>query len=237
MSERQNIPYSPDLCNIAGVYQINVGPFFYIGSARRIGTRNSFHKISLERGDHPNHQLQAAWDKYRSFEFTLIQECSPKAHDPRDDGSMRARFLEHQAIQKAIHDPFCCNLSASAYHNTNIGEVLKAKWQDPAFRTAQIERMKARRGDAVSAESRAKMAAAKSGANNPRATPVEITLNGETHTFPAASNAADFLKVPQQVFDLWIRNKVAWPGAGKRQPKPKYRHLIGLRGKFLAHGS
>ena len=61
----------------AGIYQILCIPTgrFYIGSAVDIHARWHNHRLTLRRGRHRNHHLQAAWDLYgeESFVFSILE--------------------------------------------------------------------------------------------------------------------------------------------------------------------
>lgn len=67
---------------ICGVYKIvnKVNGKLYIGSSKDIYTRWKQHRDKLEKGVHGNTHLQNAWNKYKSdsFEFEVIEECSPE---------------------------------------------------------------------------------------------------------------------------------------------------------------
>lgn len=66
--------------NTSGIYKIvNIlTKKFYIGSAKNIKRRWSYHKSSLIKNLHSNNHLQKAWNKYgeENFEFEIIEECS-----------------------------------------------------------------------------------------------------------------------------------------------------------------
>jgi hypothetical protein len=234
VSEIANQPYQPSFSSMAAVYRIEIGPFFYIGSSSKLGPRRSDHLRMLKEGAHPNHKLQAAWNAHQSAEVIVLQEVVPKKWDKSDDGTARGKHLEHLEIQKHFGSEFCCNLSNSAYHNTTIGDVMRERWKDPDFRQRMVEKLKARRGDLISPETRKKMADAKTGQNNPNARPCSLSFHGEVMKFTTGAAAADHFKVPQQVMDLWLRGKVPWPGKGMRSPRGLNKRLIGLTGRYLS---
>lgn len=228
-----NCPYDPIHTRTSGTYRVNVGKFFYLGSTRRFGFRNSNHKCDLEQGKHQNKQLQAAYDECREYEFIMLLEIP--TYPARDTGNDHRDRLEHHE-QKLINqhwgDPFLCNASNSARHNSGIGAVMKERWQDPEFRANQIAIMNANRKP-VSAETKAKMSESKRGAKHPRARAVRMQFQGAELDFPTTTQAAAHFKVSQQTMNLWIKGKIQWPGKGAKPPKPQNRRLIGLTGQYL----
>lgn len=230
MHPELNTPYTPAFYHSAGTYQINVGPVFYVGSTTCYGSRNSDHRVRLERGEHPNKRLQSAYDEHQSYEFILLTEIPRKEHDPDKDHIERLKLNEQWLLDKHQGNPLLANGSTSSTHNTTIGDWLKAKWQDPEFREAQITRMKARRGTAISEDTRRKMSEAKKGANNARSRPCVINFKGESKRFDSAREAAIYHGVTQQALYSWLTGTCPWPGTGPR--KPRRRDLIGMTGGF-----
>lgn len=71
-----------------GIYQIKcleTGEI-YIGSSRHIYNRWYQHRLSLRKGAHHSHKLQAAWDEYGEsrFSFSVIEDCAPEDLDDRE---------------------------------------------------------------------------------------------------------------------------------------------------------
>lgn len=85
----------------------------------------------------------------------------------------------------------------------------------------------------VSAVTRAKMSAARSGPRNYRSRPVWIKMPGsDAVEHPSVTAAAKSLGVPQQVVFSWLSGTLAWPGQGPRGAT-KLTHLTGLTGGYL----
>lgn len=230
MHPQLNTAYHPSLFHCAGTYRVNVGPVFYVGSTTCYGSRNSDHRARLERGEHPNKRLQAAFNDHQCYEFIVLTEI-PRKHDDSDKvHAARLKLNEQWLLDKHQGDPLMANGSASSTHNTTIGDWLKAKWQDPEFREAQITRMKSRSGTAISEETRRKMSEAKKGAKNYQSRPCVINFKGESKHFESSSAAAAHYGATQQAMDLWLKGITPWPGTGPR--KPRRRDLIGMTGKF-----
>lgn len=234
MFDQPNAPYDPKFCNCAGIYRVDVGPKFYIGSTTRLGSRHSAHLTDLKRGQHPNKALQAAWDEHGVFQFTVLTLIPEKACDRGRDHAERLKFHEQRLLDQVSVDPGCCNASESSRYNTGIAESMRRKWQDPEFRERSVRRLReARRGVAVSAETRAKMSAAKRGARNPFSRPVWLELPGGTREeFESATAAARRVGVTQQLMHQWLTGAAFWPGTGPRL-RTRMKHLVGLRGGFV----
>jgi hypothetical protein len=231
MHPQLNTPYRPALYHCAGTYRVNVGPMFYVGSTTCFGSRNSDHRVRLERCEHPNKRLQVAYNASQSYEFIVLTEIPRKEDDSDKDHAARLKLNEQWLIDAHQGDPLLTNGSTSSTHNSTIGDWLKEKWQDPEFREKQITRLKARRGDAISEETRRKMSEAKKGANNAKSRPCIIHFNGESKRFASVLEAADHYGASQQSMDQWLKGTIPWPGTGPR--KPKRTDLIGMTGKLI----
>lgn len=221
-----NCPYLPEHCLLTAVYRLNVGPFFYIGSSTKIGTRRSYHLTALRDGIHTNAKLQDAWNRHQQADFTIIITAITR---------QEAREIEDVEIKKAFGSAHCCNLSNSAYCNSLASAQLKERWKDPEWRSRMVECLrKARVGLVVSEETRAKMAEAKTGVSNPRARACTINFKGEVFKFPTGVAAARHFGATQQAMDLWLKGHVSWPGSGRHQQrvKPQNAHLVGMSGSY-----
>lgn len=205
--------------HIAAVYRVWVGPCFYIGSAKKIGSRISFHRVSLARGEHPNRKLQEAWGAHQSFIAEVIDECAPELLRDRED----------QAIKAAFNLDGCCNLSESSRFNSKIGEQIRERWARPEYRRQVSESLTGRH---FSSATREKMAEAKRGNRNSKANACLIRFNGEEMRFQTESDAAAHYKVTQQAMSLWLGGKSPWPSSGGRT-KPHNRRLAGMTGEYV----
>lgn len=186
----------------------------------------------MEEGRHPNPKVQAAYTGHGSAEFFLLTVVPRKRDDSDKDFYARIKFHEQRLLDEHHGKDYCCNMSASSVHNSTIGDLMREKWKDSAFRASMIEKMQARRGEGVSVETREKMAAAKRGARAPRARSCTLRFKGEELRFPTGQAAADHFGVSQQSMDLWLKGKVPWPGTGRRQPKAANLRLVGLVGAY-----
>jgi hypothetical protein len=221
--------YQPNMSKDAGVYRINVGAFFYIGSTTFLGSRVSDHRTRLEKGEHPVPALQQAWNEIRTFEAVLIKAVPRKAHDTDKDHSDRLRFHEDALIRKLHGTEGCCNRSTTVYYNSDVGGNLGEKWKDPEYRARMITILKGRE---FSDETRAKMAEAKTGKNNPNARACIIHFGGESLKFDSATEAAAHYGVTQQAMDGWLGGKSGWPTADGKT-RQQNRRLAGMTGEYL----
>lgn len=223
-------PYTPMMHHTPGIYRVRCGGFFLVGSTQRLGSRHSFHRLALERGEHPNAGLQTAWNETRSFEFSMLLEVPKKIDDSRVDHIRRLKFHEQRFLDSLFGTVGCVNLSSDSGFSTPIGSWMKEKWQDPDFRAGRLEKLAASRGP-VSEDTRRKMSEAKKGKRNAKSRRCQFTFAGEALRFDSVREAAAHFDVPPQVMDLWLRGSVKWPGTGRRGLK--YGRLNGLTGRYL----
>lgn len=228
MSAPTGVPYDPSRFHVGGIYAVFVGDLFYLGSTRKLGSRNSDHRTRLEQGIHPNPLLQEAFNAGGSYSMVILKLLPEKPEEPAADYRTRREMWEQVELDRWFGKPGCANRSENSGYNTGNGEIMRRMWQDPVFREAQMVRLKARKGDAISAETRKRMSDAKRGRRNPKATPCKV---GDRR-FDSATEAARAFGVPQQVMHLWLTGAVPWPGTGPRAPRRK--DLIGLTGHFLS---
>lgn len=219
------IRYQPERCRQAGTYVVRVGPFSYYGSSQKIGSRVSFHRLELERGNHPNARLQAAWNLHHSFELFILDELERKEGEPEADFIQRLRLREQWLLDAWFGTEFCVNLSGDARFNSRISDILREKWQDPEFRAEQVRVMQAGRPEVVAQETREKMAEKKRGKGNPNSRTCIVKFNGETLKFDCATDAARHFGVSQQVVHGWLNGST--PGTRKETA-----HLKGLTAAY-----
>jgi len=61
-----------------GVYKIKIGNFIYIGSSKNLIKRKNNHLSKFQLNSHYNNKLQSAYNKYKNFEFEIIELCLPE---------------------------------------------------------------------------------------------------------------------------------------------------------------
>lgn len=226
-------PYTPNMRLCAGVYKIVIGKFFYIGSTTGLGARVSEHRTRLEQGTHANHRLQEAYNANPVFTAVLVMEIPRKCDDTDDDHAERLRFREEWFLKQYFGKKRCLNLSASPYHNTTIGEFMKGRWADPAFRAAQAERMRELGRRKPGEATKLKMAKAKEGARNHKSRPCTLHFKGDTFKFESAGMAAKRFGVSQQTMHGWLTGAWSFPRKGPiSTTSPKTRRWAGLTGSY-----
>ena len=230
------IPYQPNMNSLAGTYRIEIGPVFYLGSTTALGPRLSQHRTDLEKGKHPNETLQAAYDKHRTFAAYLLKEIPRKRDDSDSDHRKRLQFNEQLELDTHFFKRGCANTSQNSGFNSTLSDTMKARWQDPEYRTRRLMALRAGRcadpDRTVSPETREKMAAAKRGSNNAKARPCTLCFEGKVYKFAAGTEAAAHFGTTQQAMDQWLKGSSPWPGTGSRKPKPQNARLIGLTGGY-----
>ena len=60
----------------SGLYQINIGDYFYFGQAQDLKKRKSQHLSRLKKGTHNNPLMQNVYNKYQKFDFQEVLHCS-----------------------------------------------------------------------------------------------------------------------------------------------------------------
>jgi hypothetical protein len=78
---------------------------FYVGSTTCFGSRNSDHRVRLERGEHPNKRLQAAYNAGQSYEFIVLTEIPRKEDDSDKDHTARLKLNEQWLLDAHQGDP------------------------------------------------------------------------------------------------------------------------------------
>jgi len=85
----------------AGIYRIDIGPYFYYGRSKDVKRRCMQHMNALRKGTHHNRFMQRAYEKYKKFAFEPIVKCDCK-YLPK---------LEAELVQLAKNDKRCMNLT------------------------------------------------------------------------------------------------------------------------------
>jgi hypothetical protein len=200
------------MSNNCGTYIVKCGNTAYIGSSSNFQQRKSAHKRDLERGIHPNQNLQQAFDGSQDFSFIPHQYITPVGC-PNELRTI-LRHAEQALLDEAAKSNLwiIANISQNAF-GPHARPDLADKWQDPEFRKQTLDRLHNR---VVTDETKRKMSLAKQGANNAKARKVIVTNpDGSETTFSTTTEAAQFFRISQQLLHLMLKGKTAWPGKGK----------------------
>ena len=87
-----------------GLYEIQIGSYFYHGSSNNIEKRTRGHKNKLKNNKHPNPKMQSIYNKYGEFNYEVILTC--KEED--------LLYLEQATIDQFFEDKACMNLASIA---------------------------------------------------------------------------------------------------------------------------
>ena len=101
-----------------GIYRIEIGPYFYVGSSVAIEKRRSVHRGTLERRRHHNIKMQAVFDKYQDFNFKIVATCMKQ----------ELRAVEQQHIDAVIDDQRCMNIKKEVDHNPGGWNARRMHW-------------------------------------------------------------------------------------------------------------
>jgi hypothetical protein len=200
------------MSNNCGTYIVKCGNTAYIGSSSNFQQRKSAHKRDLERGIHPNQNLQQAFDGSQDFSFIPHQYIAPV--DCPNELRTILRHAEQALLDEAAKSNLwvIANVSQNAF-GPHARPDMVARWQDPEFRESMSKMMQSR---VISDETKRKMSLAKQGANNAKARKVIVTNPDRSETtFSTTTEAAQFFRISQQLLYLMLKGKTAWPGKGK----------------------
>lgn len=160
----------------SGIYRIEIArgenpSWVYIGQAKVFRNRRKDHLVGLRRGNHPNLQMQRAFDKYGqdSFSFSVVEVCPCD----REVLNQREKSVLDAEIARVGRDRvlnICVECVGSRLgvllddeHKAKIGLGNKGKPRSPEHREAV---RKAHLGRKHSEETKRKMSAAKLGNKN-----------------------------------------------------------------------
>ena len=132
----------------SGIYRIELGNGnFYVGSSIDLSTRERKHRNELMRGKHRNPKMQSCWNKYKVFDFVILEECDTEELLHREQVLIDAHFT----------DPKNANIAPKAY--SALGVVHTAETR------AKLSYL--RKGVPKSPEWRAKLSASQTGRKRP----------------------------------------------------------------------
>jgi len=169
--DRKKAPRAPNISmkNAPGIYSITNAKNgkVYVGSSMDVSRRLSQHRWALKRGDHKNHHLMAAWNKYGkdAFTFACLEECDAASLLSREQwwiehlksASIRGYNLAHaqrsdypsEKTSKRVKARFegrslderrgLTSQLVNPIVRAENSERMTARWQDPEFRQKRLE--------------------------------------------------------------------------------------------------
>lgn len=101
----------------SGIYKIQIGANFYLGSAVNLKNRERQHRGELRAGKHANRFMQRAWDKHGEMQFDVVEFCKVADIINR----------EQNHISRCFGNPKCMNLSPTAGNTLGVKHTEKAR--------------------------------------------------------------------------------------------------------------
>jgi hypothetical protein len=98
-----------------GIYKINVGNVYYIGSSTNLKWRKRNHIKALEENTHTNHKLQNEYNRTKTYEFTILTTC--EWHE--------VRIIEQDYLDRYFNAPRCVNIERYAVSQRHKTRQLK----------------------------------------------------------------------------------------------------------------
>ena len=98
-----------------GVYKINVGNLYYIGSSTNLKGRKRNHIKELQEGTHNNYRLQQEYNQTKTYEFSILTTC--EWHE--------VRIIEQDYLDRYFDAPRCANIERYAVSQRHKTRELK----------------------------------------------------------------------------------------------------------------
>ncbi len=150
---------------ISGIYRVynTVNRRGYVGSAKSLRGRLSWHRQHLRAGDHFNQHLQRAWNKHgeEAFQFQVIEVCNLEKLIEREqywidtleaanpefgyNGRPKAEStlgMKHTPEFCARHSEIMKQFYEDPENRAKTSERMLEVWRDPDFRASQTDKMK-----------------------------------------------------------------------------------------------
>jgi hypothetical protein len=99
-----------------GIYKLNVGNLYYIGSSTNLAGRKRNHIKDLQQNKHKNYRLQNEYNRSKQIEFTILTVC--EWHE--------TRIIEQDYLDRYFDAPRCANIERYAISQKHQSRQLKA---------------------------------------------------------------------------------------------------------------
>lgn len=183
------------------IYKITIGPNYYFGQTVNVRRRRREHLSRLKAESHMNPAMQNAYNKYREYEFEVLEKL------PRDQLSA----AEHALVAPRIKDRKCMN---------NVIPLENGNYIPSEETRRRLSR--ALKGRVMSEETREKLRRANLGKKHSKETKrkraekrkkpcVLVSPSGERLEFDSANSAAEFLEVHCKTVGHYLSGERQWP--------------------------
>lgn len=212
---------------ISGIYLIRISKYYYIGSSNNLYRRSQRHLSELKRNNHFNDFLQNVYNKYKEYNFYVLEECSED----------KLLILEQEYLDIFYDEVHCLNLSKFVY------SIMRGRVFSKEHREKLREHGK-RRGISDEVREKARLASigrkwndnqkVKSvhfGSDNgvSRAIQLEFT-DGSIKKYVSLREAEKDIGVHETTIRDWIKGKTKFPFFSQSK---KFKHLNIITGKYL----
>lgn len=175
--------------------------------------------------------MQGEFNRSKDFNFIPQEFMRPGSGESKEDFLDRLKAAEQLLLDHHKEHRELANQSMNARGPDRSGQL----WKVDSVKRDEWRRKlsESNKGKVFSDETKARMATAKMGRRNPKATPVKVWCpDGAEKLFETVTAAAAFLGVTQQALDLWLSGKVPWPGQGRLLRK-KTAGLVRYRAELV----
>jgi len=155
---------SKELKGKSGIYLLKINGKIYIGSSVDMYRRLKQHFNHLNKGCHRNKHLQSSWDKYKSIQYSVVEECSVDTLAERED-----YYIEYyNSFNLGFNQSYSSKSPLGYKHTDEAKRVMSLKKKGVKQPKEVVEkRVKSLIGKKRSEEFKRKMSERMMGKNNP----------------------------------------------------------------------
>lgn len=114
-----------------GIYLIQIGPHFYVGSSKNLHRRTYVHKSHLGKDIHKNKKMQNSFNKYSELCITILEYCAPENLIEREqhyiDEIQPWLNLSKIAGRIEMNEEVCAKISKSKIGNKHALGAIRSK--------------------------------------------------------------------------------------------------------------
>jgi len=203
------------------VYEIQIGPYKQIGSTSNLKSRMNGHLRELNSGIHSNSFMQSAYNKYKTFAYSILKECQT-----REEAFKEEQLLLDQHYKKPgymMQQKSACGSSSGKdcvmygrkrpdqsnrmrKNNPMRNEDVVKKHNEIIKSVHASKEYRKKCSDAWTEEKRAKQSITKSGSGNGRAHKVICLETGKI--FDTINDACVYFKRTRGTICDWHNKKI-----------------------------